>query len=97
MPAHPSACATRVSVLLLALGGWRRHVFLVDFVQDGLAHCVISVSGQDSPWTGHQAQVVEEGVPLLDPVLQEKTVSKCVIADRVLYLEKETRCETEQS
>lgn len=66
---------TSHSDLLLALcAGWGSVAF-VNFVLDAGAEGLIAVSGQQSPGLSQQAKVVIKSVPLLNPILEEKTVA----------------------
>lgn len=72
--------------VLLALCAGRGSVALVDFVLDAGAEGLVTVSGQNGAGSSEQAEVVVESVPLLDPILEEETVTQSVIADGVLHL-----------
>lgn len=83
---HALSPKTRHADLLLALcAGWGSVAF-VDSVLDADAEGLIAVSGQQSPGLSQQAEVVIESVPLLNPILEEKTVTQSVITYGVLHL-----------
>ncbi len=75
-----------MDIVLLALGAGRRSVPLVHFVLDAGAESLIAVSGQQSPRSSQQAEVVVESVALFNSILQEETVTQGVIAHSVLHL-----------
>lgn len=61
-------------VLLALCAGWGSVAF-IDFILDAGAEGLIAVSRQQGPGLSQQAKIVIKSVPLLNAILEEKTVT----------------------